>query len=70
VVDARRQGKWMHYRVVEPHDPRAAQVLRNIHDWIACDQAMQKDRGRLVQICCAKVPLRLKAAPKPAGITA
>src|ERR1041384_3807791 len=28
VVGARRDGQWMHYRIVEPADPDAALVLR------------------------------------------
>ena len=28
VVTARREGKWMHYRIVEPSDPHAAEILR------------------------------------------
>src|SRR5947207_12255619 len=29
IVGARRQGPWMHYRIVEPPDADAARVLRN-----------------------------------------
>jgi ArsR family transcriptional regulator len=69
IVDARREGKWMHYRVVEPGDERAAQVLRNIQDWLASDREMQRDRSRLVQMCCVKAPPHLRAAPKPVLVT-
>jgi ArsR family transcriptional regulator len=65
IVDARREGKWMHYRVVEPRDERAAQVLRNIQDWLASDREMQRDRNRLVQLCCVKCPPHLRDAPRP-----
>lgn len=70
IVDARRDGKWMHYRIVEPDDERAAQVLKSIRDYLANDREMQKDRTRLVQMCCVKVPLHLADAPKPAHIIA
>ena len=69
IVDARRDGKWMHYRVVEPDNERAAQVLRNIQDWLASDREMQRDRNRLVQICCVKGPAHLRDAPRPVLIT-
>jgi ArsR family transcriptional regulator len=70
IVDARRQGKWMHYRIVEPEDKRAAEVLRNIRDWLANDPDMQRDRNRLVHMCCIKVPTHLATAPKPSLIIA
>src|SRR4029450_1513969 len=46
IVGARREGKWMHYRVVKPGDPRAAEVLKNIQEWLASDREMVRDRGR------------------------
>ena len=70
IVGARREGKWMHYRVIEPKDRRAAQVLGNIREWLATDREMQRDHNRLVQMCCVKVPPHLQTAPKPAHIIA
>ena len=70
LVVGRREGKWMHYRIVEPRDRQAAQVLKNIQDWLANDREMQRDRSRLVQMCCVRVPAHLQRAPKPAHIIA
>jgi ArsR family transcriptional regulator len=70
IVGARRQGKWMHYKVIEPRDPRASEVLRNIQEWLGTDQEMQRDRTRLVQMCCVKIPPHLANAPKPSLIIA
>jgi ArsR family transcriptional regulator len=70
IVGARREGKWMHYRIVKPGNPRAAQVLKNIQEWLASDREMQRDRSRLVQMCCFKIPAHLIDAPKPALIIA
>jgi ArsR family transcriptional regulator len=70
IVGARREGKWMHYRVIEPSDARAAEMLKNVQDWLAVDPEMQRDRTRLVQMCCVKVPAHLAAAPKPPLIIA
>ena len=71
VVAARREGKWMHYRVVEPADERAAHVLRETRAWLAEDQEMRRDRERLVKICCApRLPVQLQRAPRPASINA
>jgi len=65
VVGARREGKWMHYRVIEPADSQAAQVLKDVRSWLSSNPAMQRDRGRLVNMCCAKPPTHLANAPKP-----
>ena len=66
LVAARREGKWMHYRVVEPPDPCAARVLGEVRDWLAEDRGMQRDRARLLRLCCSpQVPMRLQAAPRP-----
>ena len=71
VVAARREGKWMHYRVVMPSDERAARVFAEVRAWLAEDAAMQRERQRLVRLCCAvQVPVRLQGAPRPAGLGA
>src|ERR1700741_1421138 len=53
IVDARRQGQWMHYRIVEPPDAEAARVLTETMNWLKSDSKMQRDRDRLVKICGA-----------------
>src|SRR5215217_1295379 len=69
IVDARREGQWMHYRVVEPDDTDAAQVLKNVMSWLAKDKEMQKDRERLVKVCCApQLPVSIQGAPRPKGL--
>src|SRR2546422_10891603 len=56
LVSTRREGKWMHYRVVEPPDPHAARIIREVRTWLANDAARQRDRSRLMKICCAARP--------------
>jgi len=69
VVDARREGNWMHYRIVQPPDEDAARVLRDTLAWLANDREMQLDRERLVKLCCApQLPVRIQGAPRPLGI--
>ena len=69
IVDARREGQWMHYRIVEPDDPDAARVLKDMMSWLANDQEMQRDRQRLEQICCApQLPISIQGAPRPASL--
>ena len=66
IVSARREGIWMHYRISTPPDEDAARVLRDVRDWLAKDNAMQKDRTRLVNICCApELPVQLRNSPRP-----
>lgn len=70
VVEARREGKWMHYRVVEPADESAARVFREVRAWLAAGREMKRDRERLVKICCApQLPVQLQGAPRPQGLT-
>ena len=69
IVGARRQGPWMHYRIVEPADPDAARVLRDTLAWLSNDPEMQRDRERLVKVCCApQLPISIQGAPRPAGL--
>ena len=69
IVDARREGQWMHYRIVEPADTDAARVLTNVMSWLRNDVEMQRDRERLVKICCApQLPISIQGAPRPVGL--
>ena len=71
VVAARREGKWMHYRIVEPPDARAANISREVRASLANDAGMKRDRTRLAQICCApQLPVQLQKAPRPASLVA
>lgn len=71
VVAARREGKWMHYRVVAPPDPRASRVFAEVRAWLAEEREMQQDRARLRRVCCApQPPVRLQGAPRPASLQA
>lgn len=71
VVSARRDGKWIHYRIVEPPDSHAANIFREVRTCLANDPGMQSDRARLLKICCApQLPVQLKRAPMPASLVA
>ena len=71
IVEARREGKWMHYRIVMPPHIGATQVLRQTLDWLKDEKQMQADRTRLTKACCApaKYPL-LDGAPLPMPVAA
>jgi len=69
IVGARRDGPWIHYRIVEPSDSDAARVLKEVLSWLANDHEMQRERARLVKVCCApQLPVRIQGAPRPAGL--
>ena len=66
IVGVRREGQWMHYRIVEPSDAGAARVLNDVLSWLAHDQEMQHDRERLIKVCCApQLPVSIQGAPRP-----
>jgi ArsR family transcriptional regulator len=66
IVEARRDGKWIHYRLIDPADERAARVMKDVRRWLAEDAEMQRDQARLMKVCCASVlPVRLRNAPRP-----
>lgn len=69
IVVSRREGKWMHYRIVEPANARAASCLREVRSWMEEDREMQRERARLVKVCCAsELPVTLRRAPIPASL--
>ena len=73
MVAARREGKWMHYRIVTPPNTSAAKVLRRTLKWLKEDRAMQTDRARLAKACCAPakfVALQGAPVPSPANFSA
>lgn len=70
IVAVRRQGTWMHYRIVEPPDQDAARVLKDVREWLLKDGEMQRDRKQLVKVCCApEPPVNLVGAPRPASLS-
>jgi ArsR family transcriptional regulator len=53
IVSARREGKWMHYRIVMPPHIGAAQILKQTLGWLKEEKSMQADRARLSKACCS-----------------
>src|SRR5881398_1948948 len=69
IVSARREGQWMHYRVMEPENADAARVLKDVMSWLAKDKQMQREREKLEKVCCApQLPVRIQSAPRPASL--
>jgi ArsR family transcriptional regulator len=67
LVDARREGKWMHYKIAE-FDSVTASILAATLGSLQSDRAMQADLARLSKACCR--PQRfvsLQGAPRPSS---
>jgi len=70
IVSARRDGKWMHYRIQRPEDARAAAILDATLVSFKADREMQGDLALLGKACCE--PQRfvsLMGVPVPTGVT-
>ena len=70
VVSARREGLWMHYRIVTPTDPHVMSVLRSALEWCSEQPEMKRDRSRLSKACCTPQKfVRLENAPLPSRVS-
>src|ERR1700752_405888 len=64
-------GKWMHYRLVEPPDPHAAKIFREVRESLASNSEMQRDKARFEKLCLAsQLPMPLQRAPRPMSLRA
>lgn len=69
VVAARREGKWMHYRIVMPPHIGASQILKQTLGWLKEEKTMHADRARLTKACCTPSKyVLLDGAPLPTTI--
>jgi ArsR family transcriptional regulator len=67
VVSARREGKWMHYRMTKPEDVSAQAVLTAVMQSCKTNAAMQADLERMKKASCAPQKyVMLAGAPVPA----
>ena len=66
LVSARRDGKWMHYKIEIPANFHAAQILQSTLNGLKSKDEMREDYDKLVNVCCAvEVPVTIARAPKP-----
>jgi ArsR family transcriptional regulator, arsenate/arsenite/antimonite-responsive transcriptional repressor len=66
IVSARREGKWMNYKIAAPGNPFAARILRDTLDWLRTQDDMREDYEKLVAVCCSvEVPATIIRAPTP-----
>lgn len=65
IVSARRDGKWMYYRIVEPEDSFAAQILSDTLNWLASQERMQSDYKKLNLLCSSPTaPVQIARASR------
>ncbi len=70
IVAARRQGRWMHYRLVAPNDAVASAILRETLAHLRQMPEMQGDLAMLETRCCSPdLPDRPGQAPQPSIVT-
>ncbi len=66
IVAARREGKWIHYRIVPPPDKATQSILLATQQIFAQDPEMQGDLCRMTSACCAPEKFSsLRGAPRP-----
>ncbi len=69
VVSARREGKWMHYRLASPSSRYAARILEMTLDSLSREAQMQRDLQRLNSACCgAESLVQVIGAPLPSRV--
>ncbi len=53
LVSARREGKWMNYKIDFPEKPPAAELLQTTLRWLKSQHEMREDYDKLEHICRA-----------------
>ncbi|MBK5259037.1 MAG: metalloregulator ArsR/SmtB family transcription factor [Thermoanaerobaculia bacterium] len=66
LVETRRDGKWIHYRIGELESSALGETLEQILGILKLDPQMQRDLRALRTACCAvRLPPSIADAPRP-----
>lgn len=66
IVSARREGRWMNYKIEFPENGFAAKLLEDALRWLKSQDDMREDYEKLARVCCAlEVPVTISRAPTP-----
>jgi ArsR family transcriptional regulator len=66
IVAARRQGRWMHYRLLAPREEVASAILKETLAHLRQMPEMERDLARLETRCCSPVSFESsRQAPQP-----
>jgi len=69
IVAVRREGRWMHYRLVRPTDNAVDSILDRLHALFAVNKQMRADRAKLDRACCAPQTVAVPVgAPPPSPV--
>ena len=69
LVEARRDGKWMHYHIAQPKHETSRRILNEVMDGMRNDPDMKRDIQRLTTVCCSpRIPVALQGAPIPIAL--
>ncbi len=66
IVETRRDGKWIHYKIIEPGSTDAAKILRDTLEWLGSQDKMQAEYEALAAACCSpNDSVTIARPPKP-----
>ena len=66
IVAARREGKWVSYKIEKPENPLAARVLTDTLEWLRAQDEMREDYAKLARVCSSvEAPVTIIRAPTP-----
>src|SRR5437016_3912462 len=66
IAAARRQGRWMHYRLVVPQDPVASSIMKETLKHLRERPDLRRDVARLDSACCKPGEFEIpQKAPQP-----
>ncbi|HEY8561162.1 MAG TPA: metalloregulator ArsR/SmtB family transcription factor [Pyrinomonadaceae bacterium] len=66
IVSARREGKWINYKIEFPENEFAARVLEDTLEWLKSRVDMRADYEKLARVCCSpEMPVTIIRAPTP-----
>ena len=66
IAAARRQGRWMHYRLIVPRDTVASSILKETLNHLRERPDLRRDFARLDSACCKPGEFELpQKAPQP-----
>jgi ArsR family transcriptional regulator len=66
IVESRRQGRWIHYRLVAPQDAAAAAILRETLAHLKEMPEMRVDLAKIEASCCSpSSSKKMSRAPQP-----
>ena len=66
IVSARREGKWMNYKIEMPESAFAARALQNTLAWLEAQSEMRAEYEKFADVCrSAEAPVTIIRAPTP-----